>query len=200
MTPDWFRDLTGFTETSYADTQAKLEVAGHSLRCRVNGQSYHIGTLETPSLAELRARSLAVAGPHRGRLHVSIVVGGVIALHRDAANHGALFQVASQFNLLEMTGPHVTPEDGVTRYVHDRTQGPACAVAAGAATIYRNYLVPVDGEAGQTRHRQVDCLRDMGAALGNHGHALVREVDLDVRIVSYREPDASVLRLAEEFA
>ena len=45
--------------------------------------------------------------------------------------------MASQFNLLEMTGPEITPEDGVTRYAHDRTQGPACAIAAGAATVYR---------------------------------------------------------------
>ena len=47
-------------------------------------------------------------------------------------NAGALFQVASQLNLLEMTGPEVTPEDGVTIYQDDRTQGPACAIAAGA--------------------------------------------------------------------
>jgi len=30
---------------------------------------------------------------------------------------------------------------GVTRYQHDHTQGPACAIACGAATIYRNYFV-----------------------------------------------------------
>jgi hypothetical protein len=172
MTTDWFHDLTGFTETSYAYTQAKLEVVGHTLRSRVNGQSYQIGTLETPSVAELRARAFGVAAARAGRLQVSSVVGDAAALHRGAANHHALFQVASQFNLLEMTGPNMTPDDGVTRYAHDRTQGPACAVAAGAATIYRNYFVPVDGGVGQTRHRQVDCLRDIGAALGNRGNAL----------------------------
>lgn len=172
MTRDWFHDLTGFTETSYADPQSKLAVVGGgTLRSAVNGQSYQIGTLETPSLAELRARAFGVAA-RAGRLKVSSVVGDAAALHRDPANHGALFQVASQFNLLEMTGPHATPADGVARYAHDRTQGPACAVAAGAATIYRNYCLPVDGDAGQTRHRQVDCLRNMGAALGNDSQAL----------------------------
>jgi len=176
MTRDWFHDLTGFTETSHADTQAKLTVVGSTLQSTVNDQSYQIGTLDTSSVSELRARALDVAGERAGRLggrmRVSSVVGDAAALHRDPANHGALFQVASQFNLLEMTGPHVTPEDGVTRYAHDHTQGPACAVAAGAATIYRNYCLPVNGEAGQTRHRQVDCLHDMGVALGNHSHAL----------------------------
>jgi hypothetical protein len=64
-----------------------------------------------------------------------------------------------------MTGPSVTPEDGVTRYSSDHTQGPACAIAAGAATIYRNYFAEVDGEFGQTRDRQLDALRHVGAAL-----------------------------------
>ena len=37
---------------------------------------------------------------------------------------GALFQVASQFNLLEMVSPDVTPEHGVSGYAHDLTLGP----------------------------------------------------------------------------
>jgi hypothetical protein len=93
-------------------------------------------------------------------------------MHRGLANENSLFQVASQFNLLEMTDPGIAPEDGVTRYEHDQTQGPACAIAAGAATIYRNYFVNVDGHSGQTRQRQIDCLRDLGVALGNDGDEL----------------------------
>lgn len=88
-------------------------------------------------------------------------------MHADPQNEHALFQVASQFNLLEMMSERVTPEDGVTRYEADRTQGPACAIAAGAATIFRSYFAPVDGGTGQTRTRQIDCLKDLGAALGN---------------------------------
>jgi hypothetical protein len=59
----------------------------------------------------------------------------------------------------------VSPEDGVTRYQHDHTQGPACAIAAGAATIYRNYFAPVGGSDGQTAKRQFDGLADLGEAL-----------------------------------
>lgn len=65
-----------------------------------------------------------------------------------------------------MVGPDVSPEDGVTRYAQDRTQGPACAIAAGAATIYRNYFAPCGGGIGQSRERQLDGLADLGAALG----------------------------------
>ena len=64
-----------------------------------------------------------------------------------------------------MVGPGVTPEDGVTRYQYDPTQGPACAIAAGAATIYRNYFAPVGDQIGQTAARQLDGLADLGAEL-----------------------------------
>src|SRR5215216_2373940 len=91
----------------------------------------------------------------------------VRAMHRSPEYAGALFQVASQFNLLEMVGPEITPMDGVTRYEGDRTQGPACAIAAGAATIYRNYFAPVAGGQGQTEERQFDGLADIGEALAS---------------------------------
>ncbi len=93
------------------------------------------------------------------------VSGDVRRMHGAPEHADALFQVASQFNMLEIVGPDVTPEDGVTRYQHDHTQGPACAIAAGAATIYRNYFAPVGDGIGQTRARQIDGLADMGAAL-----------------------------------
>ena len=147
-------------------------MVGNRLRSTVNDRSYAIGTLETPSLKELRDAAAPLVGGLAGKLSVTHVTGDARLLHRDAANAGALFQVASQFNLLEMTGPSVTPENGVTRYQRDHTQGPACAIAAGAATIYRNYFAPVDGGLGQTSQRQIDYLRDVGTALGNDGDAL----------------------------
>jgi len=104
------------------------------------------------------------------------VQGNVRALHRTPENRGALFQVASQFNLLEMIGPHVTPEDGVTGYADDATQGPACAMAAGAATTYRNYLVPVDGRIGQSADRQLDGLAKLGRALATQLGACVPDL------------------------
>ena len=96
---------------------------------------------------------------------VSNLTGDVRGMHLSPGNAGALFQVASQFNLLEMVSPQVTPDQGVTRYQNDRTQGPACAIAAGAATIYRNYFAPVGEGHGQTSARQLDGLADLGLAL-----------------------------------
>ena len=161
---DWFEQLTGFRERSYADTKAQLEVKGSVLTSKVNGKSYAIGDLEVVSLAELRSR-VAQLGPTRGKLRFSNVQGDVRKLHHAPENAGVLFQVASQFNMLEMVGPNVTPEEGVTRYQHDHTQGPACAIAAGAATLYRNYFAPIGDQVGQTKDRQLDGLADLGDAL-----------------------------------
>jgi hypothetical protein len=161
---DWFEKLTGFRETSYNQTRAKLKVEGSRLHSLINGKSYGIGELELVSLQTLRER-VKSAGGLPGRLKVGVVTGDVRKMHQSAENAGALFQVASQFNLLEMVSPSVTPEQGVARYQHDRTQGPACAIAAGAATIYRNYFAPVDGTEGQTEGRQLDGLADLGKAL-----------------------------------
>ena len=161
----WFEQITGFTETAYAETQARLRVKDGRLTPEGGGRGHAVGELELVSLDELRARSrdLAVSG----RLTLGIVEGDVRRMHIEPENAGAVFQVASQFNLLEMTGPTVTPEHGVTGYAHDHTQGPACAIAAGAGTIWRNYLVPVGDKIGQTADRQLDGLADLGAALGH---------------------------------
>jgi hypothetical protein len=161
---DWFEKLTGFRETDYDDTRTKLAVDGNRLYSKVNGKSYRIGDLELVPLQVLRDR-VKSSGTPPGRLKVGIVKGDVRKMHQSLENAGALFQVASQFNLLEMTGPTVTPEHGVTRYQHDRTQGPACAIAAGAATIYRNYFAPIGGSHGQTTQRQFDGLADVGDTL-----------------------------------
>ena len=160
---DWFEKLTGFREGPFAETQARLTVESQRLISRVNGRSYGIGRLNVLSLGELRARATRVA--ECGRLSVRNVSADVISLHRDPQHRGALFQVASQFNLLEMVGPTITPEHGVTRYASDRTQGPACAIAAGAATIYRNYFVPVGSHVGQTADRQIDAAAELRQAL-----------------------------------
>ena len=48
---------------------------------------------------------------------------GVEPLILDPANAGAVFQAASQFNALEMTGPGVSPRRGIAIYINDPTQG-----------------------------------------------------------------------------
>ncbi len=167
----WFEQLTGFAEKNPEQVRENLTVDGQILRSRVNGKAFVCGQLETPSLAELRQR-LRAAGAQSGPTTLREVVANVQHLHTDPANGGVLFQVASQFNLLEMISPHATPEQGVGIYENDPTQGPACAIAAGAGTIYRNYFAQVNGQIGQSAANQIDCLADLGAALGNRAGRL----------------------------
>jgi hypothetical protein len=42
---DWFEKLTGFRESGYEDTRARLEVADGKLRSRANGASYGMASL-----------------------------------------------------------------------------------------------------------------------------------------------------------
>jgi hypothetical protein len=167
----WFEELTGFTEKSPQQVRRNITVEGNTLKSLINGKILVCGELETPSLAELRetVRSSEYRG---GQVSVREIVANVQHLHADESNAGALFQVASQFNLLEMASPGITPEHGVGIYENDRTQGPACAIAAGAGTIYRNYFAIVNGQTGQSARNQIDCLADIGAALGNFENRL----------------------------
>jgi hypothetical protein len=197
----WFEALTGFEERSPDQVRQNIAIDGETLTSHVNGRTMACGRLETPTLAELRARIRSES--RGGGLSVREVVADVQDLHADASNAGALFQVASQFNLLEMASPSITPERGVGIYEYDHTQGPACAIAAGAGTIYRNYFVPVRGQIGQSEDNQIDCLADLGRALGNtegrlwrvrNGYALasasgLREISNRLRASSEKDRD-----------
>ncbi len=153
----WFRELVGFDESTAEQVRSQLVVDGERMTSLVNGREMGCGALEVVSLAELRHRTMAPVGDG-GPNQLRELVGDAGELHRDPRNEGAVFQAASQFNLLEMVSPRVGPEAGVDGYENDPTQGPACAVACGAGTIYRNYFVALNGQLGQTSALQVDCL------------------------------------------
>lgn len=166
----WFTELTAIEEIDADHVRRNIVIDGTVMRSQANGREFRHGTLETPLLGELRER--AAQTKRRGPIEVAEIRADVRDLHRDEANAGAMFQVASQFNLLEMIGPSVTPEQGIGRYGSDPTQGPACAIACGAGTIFRNYFAPVGGRTGQTHDNQIDCSADLGKALGNDGDRL----------------------------
>jgi hypothetical protein len=161
----WFEQLTGFKEDNAEQVRANISIKGDKLISKVNNGAFSFGHLETPSLEELRNRALL--NNYNDCIKISEVVADVQKLHILHENNGATFQVASQFNLLEMTSPSVTPEQGVNGYYYDRTQGPACAIACGAGTIYRNYFVDLGNQIGQTKNKQIDCLSDIGTILNN---------------------------------
>lgn len=183
----WFEELAGFSERDVDNVADHFQVDGETITSLANGRTMQHGRLATPNLAELRTKAEA-ATTDSGSLALREVVGDVQQLHVDSANVGALFQVASQFNTLEMPSPATPPEAGIGGYEHDRTQGPACAIACGAGTIFRNYLVPIGEEIGQREDRQINLLIDLSDALG---------VDIPVRN-GYALPSSEQLALACE--
>lgn len=187
METDWFTDLTGLPRDQAELVRDGIRLDGEVMTCLRSGRRMVAGRLLTPALGDLPPPPTG-----QDRIRVREVVADVRALHADPANAGALFQVASQFNLLEMIGPDVSPEAGIACYASDLTQGPACAMACAAGTIYRAYFVPVGNGLGQTSNRQMDMLADLGRALGNadgslwqmrNGYALPRPRGLQ-RVVS----------------
>ena len=188
----WFDELTGFSEQDVLNVADEFEIDGDHLTSHHNGRRMCSGRFENPSLAELQEQMPAANGRPTT---VREIVADVQALHRDSANAGALFQVASQFNTLEMASPSVTPEAGVSGYEYDHTQGPACAIACGAGTIWRNYFADVDGERGQTADRQIDNLADLVSNAGvtvtmRNGYALPTDQQLRTLVTHIDSLDA----------
>jgi len=179
----WFEQLTGFKEETPTNVKDKLRIVGDSFISKVNNQKFTFGLLQIPTLEELKK----ISPPreiYKDKISVEEIVADVQELHCDIENTNAMFQAASQFNLLEMVGPHISPEQGVDRYENDYTQGPACAIACGAGTIYRNYFVELENQIGQTVENQIDCLELIGKELNNedlnlwqmqNGYAMVNQ-------------------------
>jgi hypothetical protein len=181
----WFKKLTGFEEISFENVQNNVSIDGQNLISKINNKSFQFGELEIVSFEQLREQ--IVHHKNTQKIKVSEIVADVQELHCELNNENALFQAASQFNLLEMVAPHVSPEKGIDIYENDLTQGPACAIACGAGTIFRNYFVPLGGKIGQTMSNQVDCLAAIGKELNNekfelwkmtNGYALVNQKGL----------------------
>lgn len=161
----WFERLVGFPEGTAQQVRNNIRIEDGKMISNANSVELNPGVLEVPSLDLLRERTQL--SKYNQKISVAEIVGDIQDFHVLPENNGAFFQAASQFNLLEMVGPHITPERGVDIYENDFTQGPACAIACGAGTIYRNYFAEVNGQIGQTENNQIDCLSDIAKALEN---------------------------------
>lgn len=171
--PSWFRQLFGFEETSFKATRKRFKLEKDVL-VAPGRKRFLVGKFEHPNVAEIQKRLKVRSASSKKDvlkwkapkgLTFENVAGDVGELHRDPANAGAVFQVASQFNCLEMVSPSVRPEDGITIYEDDRTQGPVCAMSCPAASVYRNYLVKGTGQADG---KQLDLLCGVAKLVDNN--------------------------------
>lgn len=100
MNHTWFQALTGFSERTPDQVRSNMILEGSTITSRVNGRKMQAGRLEAPTLAELRQR-IPAGSSAAGSITVEEVVGDAQSLHTEPEAEGAIFQVASQFNLLE---------------------------------------------------------------------------------------------------
>ena len=98
---DWFERITGFRENGYEETRSQLTMEGEELVSLVTGRRYGAGRLELRTLQSLRDRVNPAPGGSV-RTTVRCLAGDARALHSAPEFAGSLFQVASQFNLLEI--------------------------------------------------------------------------------------------------
>eukprot|EP01063_Lacrimia_lanifica_P007658 TRINITY_DN1492_c0_g2_i1.p1 TRINITY_DN1492_c0_g2~~TRINITY_DN1492_c0_g2_i1.p1 ORF type:complete len:414 (+),score=152.04 TRINITY_DN1492_c0_g2_i1:48-1244(+) len=169
----WFpRAFNGFKEAGYDVTRAHFvktaERDAEGNVVKVGGGA--VGHWMFDSLKKLRegAKLKVAKGKHGvkgAEVTFSHAVGDVGAMH--AGNPGCMFQAASQFNCLEFVSTKQNPEDGISRYAMDRTQGPVCAIACPYGTAFRNYVVECEGEMGQRHEAQLDGLMEFARYLKN---------------------------------
>ena len=183
MTDSWFKSLFGFTENTGYDKNPSLEVHNYvtknvsedniiSLHSKLTNRTFQVGKFSILSLDDLRKKTrcyIKTSTKSRALVH-HIHVRDIFDEHYK--NPGSLFQVASQFNVLEMRSPKNIPELGITDYAIDDTQGPACSLACSAATLYRNYFITVRDidnniHIGQSQHNQINNLDDVQKVLNN---------------------------------
>ena len=138
------------------------------LKLKISGKEFDAGIPiieSTGNLMEMAQRS--VLSGHSSSLQaktLNIIDGDIAVFFKQRELQGSLFQVASQFNALEMISPDTIPEAGITIYENDRSQGPPCAMACPSGTVYRNYFAlplhdgTIDGTA-QTHYK--DCQLNM---------------------------------------
>lgn len=180
----WYETLFGIVEGSSAvQSNFSVDFANGVMTSAANNKSFQIGQFSTPSLNSLRELGRSKLADTCSNVESSVpfsfehVIQGDVLLEH-AKHPGAVFQAASQFNCLEFSNWKATPEQGVTWYSSDPTQGPACALACAAGTVVRNYFVNVPDHShtggsdterriGQYRDLQIDNLDALEVALNN---------------------------------
>lgn len=180
----------------------KARTGPRTLHNLATGMEWDMGVLELPTLENLRETTVSSgSGFGSGKLFVlrgtqDLTQVDVGYLQSLPENDGAVFQVASNFNALELMSKfddRAMTEVG--NYVHDMTQGPFASISAAPGLILRHYYPfhSPDTQPESWRQifdgRQLELLGELPLSVRN-GYLELREQDLE------RELPLSLLRVA----
>ena len=144
---NWFIQTFGFEEISYQKTRQTFLQMFYRENCK-KLNNMNIGEFNIYTNFYLRNNINFFS---TGNLNITNITDDIRNIHRNYKN--ATIQVASQLNCLEMINPYIRPENGITIYSQDNTQGPICSLCCPAGLAYRNYIY----NGGQTYNNQI-CL------------------------------------------
>eukprot|EP00792_Barthelona_sp_PAP020_P005091 TRINITY_DN2490_c0_g4_i1.p1 TRINITY_DN2490_c0_g4~~TRINITY_DN2490_c0_g4_i1.p1 ORF type:complete len:385 (-),score=100.30 TRINITY_DN2490_c0_g4_i1:105-1259(-) len=199
----WFENCFGFEESSINPDERYLEVEMEEVNffegvelpilvnqidCK-NGNKYIVGHFETPNIFELREKSEEIIEhlPNKGHGIVNIISGeigiqphlfSIIDSQAYPEHAGATFQVASNFNCLELVSNRSSVRSGISGYPYDRTQGPGASMGAYPATFYRSYLHHHKNFVGQMSH-EIELLEDFNVPVQNGYILLPQNYDMN---------------------
>lgn len=180
---DWFKLVFGVPEPDFDQVKNHFKINEKSgeTELSINDKKWMLGPFSTPRLDQLRERHNPNEGNNdQSKMRVQIIRGDVQNLHIKPENNYATFQVASQFNALEMIGPGGSPEHGITNYARDRTQGPACCLCSAPAILIRNYFT------NQTTEKQLNLLYDAQSYLDSDHKFQNSEIRSDNSVDIYK--------------
>ena len=159
---DWFINAFNFCEENY-DYDKNQNIFKKLFRegnyKTIKGMS--VGNFNLPTLNNFYYLKKNHKKNHKkNKVTLTNIYESIIDLHETCEKYST-FQVASQLNCLEMINPIKLPENGITCYKEDGSQGPRCVMQTPAAIAYRNYLYPQNGIYGQKDKNQINMADDL---------------------------------------
>jgi hypothetical protein len=173
---DFFKDVLGIDEQAWQNKDKTLFFSpdihanaqcrgGYLLKNGSKTDLFKTGSFQEFTIQELREQTAKISKTHSGRFNV--IAGfktapnswfryyvDIGALQAEDANKDAVFQVASNFSCLEPTSISHLPEQGITNYIHDQTQGPFASLSAAPGLIYRMYYIFYNPNTDSSTWRQ----------------------------------------------
>jgi hypothetical protein len=165
----WFHKCFGFTETNdYLYNQQKIKYLFHVGKYKKIGR-YDVGNFKLFRFSGYSQINNCLLG----NVTIKNIKGNIIKIHEATLYNNSTIQVASQLNCLEMENTLITPENGITIYQNDGTQGPRCALRTPSGIAYRNYLIPITNESyGQTHNNQLNMADELLIFLKKQDHKI----------------------------
>ena len=110
---------------------------------KINNKSFAVGDFSCLPLLALKEKTQKLGQYNNSTKLTYQYIPGDISdiIYNISEDDIVVVQAASQFNLLEMRAPEITPAGGITNYIQDNTQGPRVALSSPAGTLFRNYAV-----------------------------------------------------------